>query len=284
MSDAATLVVIRDVLLISGLALAIALLAYAAVRLTQDAHWNLEGNVLARPYNGLDVLVALGLLGLLAWGGLQGLAARQEGAKVEDLPDSMAAAGLLASAVILLLLALITVGYMTVFRAMNPAEMFGLRQMSMGRALGVSVGAVLLVLLGMGLVMFLLSASGLSWKGLDGTPQDTVKVFQNSGSPLSRVILGVLAVVVAPLCEELFFRGFLYGAVKRFTDRWFAAVFSALVFAAIHQHVGTLVPLFLLAIGFAMAYEATGCLLVPVFMHSLFNAGNLVALSLYNPS
>lgn len=278
MSDLATLAVMRDVFAIAGLSLAIALTVYGVLRVTQDLHWNLEGNVLVRPYNTVDVCVALALLSLMVWGGLQ----RSEGGspKVEELSDAASAAGLFFSAVILIFLSLMLVGYLTIYRGLNPAEMFGLRQMSMARALGVSVGAVVLVVLSMGVILYLATSLGLGWKDVDNSPQDTVKIFKNSGNVMSKVLLGVLAVVVAPLSEEIFFRGFLYGVVKRFTDRWFAAIFSALVFAAVHQHVGSLVPLFLLAIGFALAYETTGCLLVPVFMHALFNAGNLVALSL----
>lgn len=278
MSEAATLIVTRDVFVICGLALCLAFGMYALLRTSQDQHWNLQGNVLVRPYNGMDLTVALLILSVMIWGGLQGSSG--EAPKVESMPDSVSAVGLFFSAVILLFLALLLLGYITLYRGLNPAEMFGLRQMSMGRAFGIAVLMIVVVVLCMASALYVITSLGLSWKGLDDTPQETVKIFKNSGSVVSKVLLGVLAVVVAPLTEEIFFRGFLYSVIKRFTDRWFAAVFSALVFAAVHQHVGSLVPLFLLAIGFALAYEATGCLLVPVFMHALFNAGNLLALTL----
>jgi membrane protease YdiL (CAAX protease family) len=50
-----------------------------------------------------------------------------------------------------------------------------------------------------------------------------------------------------------------------------------------HQHVGSLVPLFVLALSFTLAYEATGCLLVPIFMHALFNALNIALLGAAGP-
>ena len=87
-----------------------------------------------------------------------------------------------------------------------------------------------------------------------------------------------LAIVTAPLTEELLFRGFLYGVVKRITDRWFAAVFTAMIFALVHLHVGSAPPLFLLGLCLAIAYEQTGCLLVPSFMHAMFNAWNVAML------
>lgn len=277
MSDAATLAVMRDVFAISGVALVLALGTYSLVRRSGDLRWNLEGNVLVRPYNQLDLVVALGLLALMIWGGMQGKAGT---APVEDIPDAVSALGLFFSAVILLALSLLLVVYLMIYRGLNPAEMFGLRQMTVGRALHLAVLSTVGVVLGMWVVLYAWSGTGLGWKGLDDSPQDTVKIFQNSGSVISKVMLGFLAVLVAPLTEEIFFRGFLYGVIKRFTDRWFATVFSALVFAAVHQHLGSVGPLFLLAVGFALAYEYTGCLLVPVFMHALFNGGNLLILSM----
>jgi membrane protease YdiL (CAAX protease family) len=44
------------------------------------------------------------------------------------------------------------------------------------------------------------------------------------------------------------------------------------IFALSHAHLPSLVPLFALAIGLALAYELTGSLLVPIGMHALFNA------------
>jgi membrane protease YdiL (CAAX protease family) len=52
----------------------------------------------------------------------------------------------------------------------------------------------------------------------------------------------------------------------------------SLLFALVHHHVGSLVPLFVLALGLTTAYEATGCLLVPVFMHAIFNGLNILEL------
>jgi membrane protease YdiL (CAAX protease family) len=94
----------------------------------------------------------------------------------------------------------------------------------------------------------------------------------------TRVIMAVAAVIVAPLVEETVFRGFVYGVVKRFTDPIFAAIVSSALFALAHFHLGSAVPLFVLALGFVGAYERTGSLLVPMLMHALFNAISLVAL------
>jgi membrane protease YdiL (CAAX protease family) len=57
-----------------------------------------------------------------------------------------------------------------------------------------------------------------------------------------------------------------------------AAVISAGLFAAMHLSVSSLPALFVLALCLTLAYEATGSLLVNIFMHGLFNLWNLLVM------
>jgi membrane protease YdiL (CAAX protease family) len=41
------------------------------------------------------------------------------------------------------------------------------------------------------------------------------------------------------------------------------------------MHVGSLLPLLLLAVLLCVAYELTGCLLVPMLLHMIFNATSI---------
>ena len=96
-------------------------------------------------------------------------------------------------------------------------------------------------------------------------------------------MLIIAAVIVAPIVEETVFRGFIYGVIKRFTDSWFAAFCSALLFAVVHFHIGSLIPLTVLALVLCAAYERTGSLVVPMMMHGLFN-GTSIALMIFVPN
>ena len=107
-----------------------------------------------------------------------------------------------------------------------------------------------------------------------------VKAFETSGSVPLRLLMGFAAVIAAPLTEELLFRGLLYGVCKRFTDSWFAALVTSLLFASVHLHVGSFIPLFALALILVAVYEITGSLLVPIVMHALFNGLMLIAMLL----
>lgn len=120
--------------------------------------------------------------------------------------------------------------------------------------------------------------TGLRQLGVPLEPQTSVEMFVMLDSGWSRAGFLLLAVAGAPLCEELVFRGLAFPfAVKHF-GLWPAAIAVSAVFALIHTHVPTLVPLFCLGMAFAVSYTVTGSLAVPVIVHAIFNAVNLLCL------
>ncbi len=84
-----------------------------------------------------------------------------------------------------------------------------------------------------------------------------------------------LAVILAPLAEEVLFRGILLRFAVQRVGVLTGCLLVSLLFAAIHLHVPSLVPIFILAFSLSLAYLSTGSLLVPVTMHVLFNAQSL---------
>jgi len=86
----------------------------------------------------------------------------------------------------------------------------------------------------------------------------------------------VVAIGIAPVAEELLFRGILYPAIKQAGFPGVALWGTSLLFAAIHVNLGIFVPLLLLALVLAQLYERTGNLLAPITAHALFNAFNFV--------
>lgn len=85
-------------------------------------------------------------------------------------------------------------------------------------------------------------------------------------------ILVVLAVVVlAPIAEEIFFRGVAFNAWLAERGRRFAYIGSAALFAVIHASLVSLLPIFLLGLALAWIYRRTGSLLAPIAMHAMVN-------------
>lgn len=115
--------------------------------------------------------------------------------------------------------------------------------------------------------------------GSGSSKQEIVDLFNTSRTIGQRVMIIVLAVVVAPISEEFIFRFFIYGVVRRYFGIAVGLVFNSLLFAAAHTHLPSAAPLFVLASCFTLAYEWSGSILVSMAMHSLFNSVQLIFLA-----
>lgn len=78
-------------------------------------------------------------------------------------------------------------------------------------------------------------------------------------------------VVLAPLMEEMVFRGLLFGWLRRRRGLWLAAALAALGHALIHFNLGALPGLIALFIFLAWIYEYSQNLWVPVIIHATHN-------------
>ena len=85
------------------------------------------------------------------------------------------------------------------------------------------------------------------------------------------VLLGISAVIVAPVAEEMFFRGFLVGALGRAWSAPIALLSSSAIFAALHFDIGSMIPFALVGLVFGALYLRTGGIAAPVLAHLGFN-------------
>jgi len=115
----------------------------------------------------------------------------------------------------------------------------------------------------------------LTAKGYPPNLQDIALLLSGDYPFWIRGILFLFAVAVAPLFEECLFRGVLLPlAVRRF-GLGMGIFLTSFLFAAIHLHLPSFIPLLIIACGFSLAYLYTKSLWVPVIMHGLFNGVNL---------
>ncbi len=145
------------------------------------------------------------------------------------------------------------------------AAMFGLRPTRFWRAFRLAF----LTLAG-----FLLFS--LIWTALFQTEEEDLleKLGTNKGAVLL-VLSAALTCVVAPLCEEFLFRGFIFTALRNWRGVWPAAVITGLLFGGVH--VGSapaldLVPLAVLGFGLCLLYRATGSLYPCIAAHCVNNS------------
>jgi len=136
--------------------------------------------------------------------------------------------------------------------------------------------------------IFLPIGEGLQWASalvmthfrMEPHEQQAVHALRVTNVWTGRVLLGVLAILLAPAAEELLFRGILYPAIKQAGYPRLAMWGVSLVFACIHFNLATFVPLFVLALMLTALYERTDNLLGPISAHALFNTFNFVRLYL----
>ncbi|GAB5562473.1 MAG: hypothetical protein SynsKO_41200 [Synoicihabitans sp.] len=117
--------------------------------------------------------------------------------------------------------------------------------------------------------------NALTTLGFETTHQEVVEIFSKLELPAARYGMMVLAVIVAPIVEEVIFRAGLFRFMRTRFPRWLAFGFPAAFFALMHGNLVAFGPLFALGVVFAIAYERTGRIMVPIFAHALFNLNTL---------
>ncbi len=96
-------------------------------------------------------------------------------------------------------------------------------------------------------------------------------------SPVILPLVGILALVAAPIAEEAFFRGFVFRGLR---NRWSlvgAAFASGLLFGLAHFLPILYIPFALIGVIFALGYVYSGSIWVPMAAHFLFNSISFVA-------
>ncbi len=90
-------------------------------------------------------------------------------------------------------------------------------------------------------------------------------------TPSGVVLLVLLAVVAAPLFEELFFRGFVFRGLANSWGWPAGAAMTAIVFGAAHLQLSVFLPLFALGFALAWVYQRTGSIWTSIALHAIFN-------------
>jgi membrane protease YdiL (CAAX protease family) len=95
------------------------------------------------------------------------------------------------------------------------------------------------------------------------------------GSTAALVAVALLVCVLAPIAEELFFRGFCFTALRRTLGMLPAAALTGIIFGAIHlggTDIEFIVPLMVFGFFLCLLYVWTDSLLPCIVLHALNNA------------
>jgi uncharacterized protein len=204
------------------------------------------------------VAIALALVGAVLVGAIGAIA----GASLDDPPPAVTLV-----ATVLQDAAFVAAAVLLASRAgrPRPAE-FGLRRTRLRAAIG-----------WMALAFFGYLALSALWAlllNLD-EQQDLPKELGADESTVALVAVCVIVTVLAPLAEELFFRGYFFGALRNWRGPWPAALITGVVFGAVHASsapVGFLLPLALLGFLLCIVRWRTASLLPCIALHAINNA------------
>jgi membrane protease YdiL (CAAX protease family) len=160
------------------------------------------------------------------------------------------------------------------FKGNGPVDDFGARlearDVPVGLAIGIVLQLVVLPILYWPILRF-----------VDGDPSEAARELLATVDTLGEwVVVAFSVVVVAPIVEELFYRGLFLRSVQRRLGSVAAVVLTALVFAVVHRQLLPLAGLFLFGVVAAFLVLYSGRLGPSWAMHVGFNATTLVVLGL----
>lgn len=158
-------------------------------------------------------------------------------------------------------------------QSMGWGQAFGLRAPRLNRTLGLGV-LVGVAVLPIAWSLGQLSAKLMNSIQVEPVVQAPVQMLQDGANLPTKILIGLLAIVLAPAAEEMIFRGLLYPTLKQHGLPQLALWGTSLLFAAIHNNLMILLPLTFLAVVLTLLYETTDNLLAPIVAHSIFNSVN----------
>ena len=85
------------------------------------------------------------------------------------------------------------------------------------------------------------------------------------------LIVAATIVIIAPIAEELIFRGWLYGKMKQIIPTWLAVVLVSVLFGIMHGQVNVGINVFFLSITLCVLREMTGTIYAGILLHMLKN-------------
>jgi uncharacterized protein len=149
----------------------------------------------------------------------------------------------------------------------------GLRSFNLALGCGLSI---VLLMVSYGVRIFYgIVATGLGYRP---ALQDVLSRLDTQG--IGFILTLIAAAVIAPIAEEIFFRGFVYGGLRGRIGTLGAMLVSSLFFTALHFTLDQFIPIFALGLFLALLYEKTGSLYPGMLLHSSNNAISLILLAL----
>ncbi|HLL79182.1 MAG TPA: type II CAAX endopeptidase family protein [Ktedonobacteraceae bacterium] len=152
-------------------------------------------------------------------------------------------------------------------RTSKAFQALGFRKSSLGRAVGYILGFMLLIFI----INFAYS-SIITTFHLNLQTNDQVILARSKLAPITTYATLFAAVFIAPFCEEIFFRGFVFPGLLKGMPVGAAIVVSSLLFAVAHADPGSFVVLLVIGLALAFVRWSTNSIWPGMALHMLNNA------------
>jgi len=127
-------------------------------------------------------------------------------------------------------------------------------------------GGVILIL------MVLASGYVLKYLQPELIPQPIEEILRAAVGSVEFMLVVAFVVILAPIAEELLYRGMIYPVFRWHLGPWWGAVISGLLFGLAHWDFWRSIPLAVGGIILCYLYEKSGSILVSMTAHGIWNA------------
>jgi uncharacterized protein len=196
------------------------------------------------------------------------LQAATRGEALPDPPRIYADEGALRIALgFTVLFQVVTIGAVLLITGRSPGELIQVFRMDQFRTRHLLRPAVATIVAYAGVITYAVVVEALGWDVL--VPDSTIPAAVTRDA-IALILTGLAAVILAPLSEELLYRGLIMGGLLKWGFLP-AAVISSAVFAGVHLDVGSLIPFFGVGMVLAWLFWSGGRLWDAVLFHFFFN-------------
>lgn len=193
--------------------------------------------------------------------------------RARELSETLESLLMGASLSLAYVVTLASVWYMAKARGVTFFDAVGAKPVALGSVISLGISLALVGRVFAGVWAVTLERLGVQLPGADVDPTSLLPQ-----TPVGIAFTLIVAVVLAPLVEEVVFRGMLLSSLRPRVGDLSAIVVSSLVFAAVHVLPFAMPPIFLLSVGLGWLYVRTDSLWTPIAAHAVFNTVGIVAL------
>lgn len=107
--------------------------------------------------------------------------------------------------------------------------------------------------------------------------------FTNISQYYEYVLAFITLIILAPVAEEVLFRGYLYGRLRKILPMWLAILITSALFGVVHGQWNVGIDVFILSVVLCSLREVTGSIWAGILLHMMKN-GLAFYLLFINPS